>query len=57
MAADQEKNTCSSVIHLYNNVFFFHISLQSITILKKKILPELINNEMEQSDNISSYTD
>lgn len=57
MAADQEKNTCSSVIHLYNNVFFFHISLQSIIILKKKILPELINNEMEQSDNISSYTD
>lgn len=57
MAADQEKNTCRSVIHLYNNVFFFHISLQSIIILKKKILPELINDEMEQSDNISSYTD
>ena len=31
--------------------------MQSIIILKKKILPELINNQMGQSDNISSYID
>ena len=29
--------------------------MQSIIILKKKILPALVKNEMEQSDNISSY--